>query len=70
MSEKKRTPHEAVCYAAGWPAYCEHCGHKLRRIPQLNSSTSACVNKICIDERKEKEARDLNEEFWDLWNYD
>jgi len=36
--------HEAICAAAGWPAYCSECGAKMAR---ANHGLSYCSDKTC-----------------------
>lgn len=58
--------HEAVCKAAGWQAYCERCGAKMDRVPQLGGAASVCSVGACrADKAADEEAR---RRYWEEEN--
>jgi hypothetical protein len=59
--------HEAVCAAAGWKPYCDRCGGKLTRVPQLGGASSQCLNQECIDKRMEEINAEAKREYWERW---
>ena len=54
--------HEAICKAAGWPAYCDKCGRPMQRLTMRFCDYSVCSSEEC--RKKQDEEVRKNIPYW------